>query len=60
MKIFSRRCKKLKIENVHDLYEKYVSKAQVNFKSFAFGNDLIEKRGSFLTLERKILDLTEE
>ena len=61
-KLFSvEDAKNLKIENVHDLYEKYVSKAQVNFfKSFAFGNDLIEKaEGSFLySGKKKILDLT--
>ena len=61
-KLFSvEEAKNLKVKNVHEMYEKYVSKSQVNFfKNFAFGNDLIIKAdGSYLYTEsKKIFDLT--
>lgn len=53
--------KNLSIKDVQYMYEKYVSKSQVNFfKNFSFGNDLIIRAdGSYLYTEnKKILDLT--
>ncbi len=53
--------KHLSMKDVHQMYEKYVSKSQVNFfKNFSFGNDLIIKAdGSYLYTEnKKIFDLT--
>ena len=53
--------KYLSVKDVHQMYEKYVSKSQVNFfKNFSFGNDLIIKAdGSYLYTEnKKIFDLT--
>ncbi len=61
-KLFSvEEAKNLTIKEVHEMYEKYVSKSQVNFfKNFSFGNDLITKAdGSYLYTEnKKIFDLT--
>ena len=50
------------INEVHDLYKKYISKSQVELiGSFGFGNDLVEyAEGSYIYLKngRKIVDFT--
>ena len=61
-KLFSvEEAKNLTVNEVHEMYEKYVSKSQVDFfKNFSFGNDLIIRAdGSYLYTEnKKIFDLT--
>jgi acetylornithine/succinyldiaminopimelate/putrescine aminotransferase len=60
--IDARACEDLSIDEVHDLYRRYVSRSQVSLLgSFGFGRELVDHaRGCWITLRdgRRVLDFT--